>query len=1033
MSDIVTLYVLDKFKKKLADLENTVREAGPEGPTGPKGDKGDKGDKGAQGPQGPRGADGAKGADGEQGPEGPEGKRGICVTDAYLSADGDIVFVLDDGTEVPVEMPLVSTEDGQVVLYSQTGGGGGGGGGGGSDADLDRYVLRPTDDQGGQWQVYRETPEGTREWTAVTTDLVSTNPDITFRDAKTGRFAKWPEDMEGLTDQLKVNRWFYDKVVDLQNALVDFGFTEVPNGFRMLKHDPDLLTHGGPVDPNELLILNINIDDCVGDVCQKLVFVAPEGKELISHYEETQQEAIFKIVQINDEGEIIRQTMRGKNGGVMNGDVYSIECDEIYGDTLIDGKECEILVRTSAAITGEWVENNFVHRKGGDSMEGPLVIQAQDVTDARATKRVITYGVFSNSDGSALRLGTTRDRVYIGHDDTSFNGPIKVDEIQEKNAGHGVEFQDYIKFLPGMGKIIDLQPADGNSHLIEMFDSNNTQNTTVDIKLLGNSYKNALRFFGRSSGSSQIAQISSDGGINLYTTLDMNQNKVTDVADATLNTDAVNLRTLNSAISALPPPADLTGIEARLDGHDEDIAEINQKLEDIRDQSAICEMVYRAGLVYPQTDGDLTSHRSDGSATGTLSAIRFFLVDEKDYSGANVPWDQLGSGQLELKGGDSSYFFTLDSVAAEASGTTWRLNVSGGYSTDGQDFSGGEQLLVFAPVSGTRSITTATLPLEHPQDPPENVRDYTTGWATQADANESFTKSILETVDALNFWSGDLRDYAKETDARLDALEASGGGGLPDGDIDLNNHHLKNVNQIYLSEDGYGTILYGTQPKIVIDDRVYIKKPTNLDNKGFEIDGRTEQGAHKPLLWAYHRSSGVDEVHYAGRTNDNTHIATVGFVREQLSGGVEAGVTHTMMGKGSWGKSIDELATDKFIAFDYQGRTRNVLDQYVMGIAVAGRFGNEFTEGLEWAEGAYVEVFASDGKLLFAKEIDSIEHDDKGYLRLNWEWMPTMYASSGAISYGTPLMLLITGLTGEVRQSRQSPLAPPENDPYIGD
>jgi hypothetical protein len=82
----------------------------------------------------------------------------------------------------------------------------------------------------------------------------------------------------------------------------------------------------------------------------------------------------------------------------------------------------------------------FVKRVGGDSMEGPLTIQAQEPANARDTKKIITYGMFSNSDGSALRLGTTRDRVYVGHNDTSFNGPIKVDEIDEKNAGTGTTF-----------------------------------------------------------------------------------------------------------------------------------------------------------------------------------------------------------------------------------------------------------------------------------------------------------------------------------------------------------------------------------------------------------------------------------------------------------------------------------------------------------------------------------------------------------------------------------------------------------------
>ena len=222
MSDIVTLYVLDKFKKKLADLESTVREAGPEGPKGSKGDKGDKGDKGAQGPKGADGAQGPKGADGSEGPEGPKGDTGTSVTDAYLAADGDIVFVLDNGTEVSVEIPLLTTEDGQMILYSQTGGGGGGGGGG-TDADLDKYVLRPTDKQEGKWQVYRELDDGTREWTPVTTELVETNPAITFNIG--GRFNPSQDELDNLTTQLKVNRFLWEHIqqLDLDKSGIEVG------------------------------------------------------------------------------------------------------------------------------------------------------------------------------------------------------------------------------------------------------------------------------------------------------------------------------------------------------------------------------------------------------------------------------------------------------------------------------------------------------------------------------------------------------------------------------------------------------------------------------------------------------------------------------------------------------------------------------------------------------------------------------------------------------------------------------------------
>ena len=98
---------------------------------------------------------------------------------------------------------------------------------------------------------------------------------------------------------------------------------------------------------------------------------------------------------------------------------------------------------TTFAFGADTDLSDCVSKTGGDSMEGPLTIMAKDSSQARATKRVETLGVFSNSSGSALRLGTTRDRVYIGHDDTSFNGPIKIAEIQEKTEDEGILLSNY--------------------------------------------------------------------------------------------------------------------------------------------------------------------------------------------------------------------------------------------------------------------------------------------------------------------------------------------------------------------------------------------------------------------------------------------------------------------------------------------------------------------------------------------------------------------------------------------------------------
>ena len=110
----------------------------------------------------------------------------------------------------------------------------------------------------------------------------------------------------------------------------------------------------------------------------------------------------------------------------------------------------------------KWLEfgGQFVRKKGGDSMEGPLVIRAQDPTQGRETNKVQTLGVYSNSEGSALRLGTTRDRVYVGHDDTSINGPVKIQEVQEKTSGQGIKVSNDLKMSMRQIKELDVATED---------------------------------------------------------------------------------------------------------------------------------------------------------------------------------------------------------------------------------------------------------------------------------------------------------------------------------------------------------------------------------------------------------------------------------------------------------------------------------------------------------------------------------------------------------------------------------------------
>ena len=99
-------------------------------------------------------------------------------------------------------------------------------------------------------------------------------------------------------------------------------------------------------------------------------------------------------------------------------------------------------------------EDDVVSKVGGDSMQGPLTMEAIDPNKVRDTNRINTLGIYSNSSQSALRLGTAEDRMYVGQDDVSINGPLKVGEIQERNNGAGITVSSHltagqIRMAPG--------------------------------------------------------------------------------------------------------------------------------------------------------------------------------------------------------------------------------------------------------------------------------------------------------------------------------------------------------------------------------------------------------------------------------------------------------------------------------------------------------------------------------------------------------------------------------------------------------
>ena len=125
MDNLTTLALLEKFKRRLAEIEKQVGPEGPAGPQGPQGERGPDGIQGLRGPAGEPGSDGLQGPQGEAGQDGEDG-RGIESIEATL--DGDLEIRYNDGTTEIVETSSILGSNvrggGDTVVYQNNPAGG---------------------------------------------------------------------------------------------------------------------------------------------------------------------------------------------------------------------------------------------------------------------------------------------------------------------------------------------------------------------------------------------------------------------------------------------------------------------------------------------------------------------------------------------------------------------------------------------------------------------------------------------------------------------------------------------------------------------------------------------------------------------------------------------------------------------------------------------------------------------------------------------------------------------------------------------
>ncbi|MDG1315139.1 MAG: hypothetical protein P8P29_06420, partial [Flavobacteriaceae bacterium] len=72
--------------------------------------------------------------------------------------------------------------------------------------------------------------------------------------------------------------------------------------------------------------------------------------------------------------------------------------------------------------------------------------------------------------------------------------------------------------------------------------------------------------------------------------------------------------------------------------------------------------------------------------------------------------------------------------------------------------------------------------------------------------------------------------------------------------------------------------------RMKIDKSIIIGKGDRAPGAGFELEGRTSEGASAKLLQVYHQNTGgIDEINYYGKQTNYSSLATVGFVNSAIA------------------------------------------------------------------------------------------------------------------------------------------------------